>query len=59
MSRMSFECPIIQRKEIIMRIHIFPIYYINFDSEKNGGKKSFLYEAKASASFIAMRRMSL
>ena len=58
MKRMTLWCLIIKRKEIIMWIHVYPYWKMNFNS-KNGRKKSFSYESKASISFIPMRRMNL
>ena len=57
-SGMNLRCPIIKRKEIIMWLHVYPIWKINFNS-KNGRKRSFSYETKASISFIPTRRMNL
>ena len=56
--RMWLWCPIMKRKEIIMWIHVYPNWKMNFNS-KNGRKTSFPYESKASKSFITIRRMSL
>ena len=41
-----------------MRIHVCPNWQMNINS-KNGKKRSFSYETKASISFIPMRRMCL
>ena len=46
---------ILKRKEIIMRIHVYPNWKKNFDFN-NGGKSSFSYESKASISFIRMKK---
>ena len=43
MSRMNLWCPIIKRKEIIMWIHVYPNWKINFNSKKRRNK-SFSYE---------------
>ena len=58
MSKMSLWFLIMKRKEIITWIHVYPNWQINLDS-KNGGKRSFSYETKASMSFIPIRKMSL
>ena len=50
--------PIIERKEIIMWIHVYPNWNTNFNS-KIGNKRSFSYETKASISLIPRRRMCL
>ena len=57
-TRMWLWCPIMIRKEIIMWIHIYSSWKMNFNS-KNGRETSFPYESKASKSFITIRRMSL
>ena len=41
-----------------MWIHVYPNWKMNFNS-KNGYKRSFSYESKASISFIPMKRMCL
>ena len=46
-SRMNLWCPIIERIEIIMWIHIYPSWKTNINS-KIGRKRSFSYETKAS-----------
>ena len=51
-------CPIMKWKEIIMWIHVYPNWKTNVDS-KNGRKRSFTLESKASKSFITTRRMCL
>ena len=56
--RMCLWCPIITRKEIIMWIHVYPYWNMNFNS-KIGNKRSFSYETKASISLIPKRRMCL
>ena len=56
--KMSLHCPIIKKKQIIMRISVCPKWLINFNS-KNGGRISFSYETKASMSFIPMSKTSL
>ena len=58
MSGMNLWCPIIKRKEIIMWTHNYLSWKMNFNS-KNGRKRSFSYETKASISFISTRRMCL
>ena len=50
--------PIMNRKDITMWIHIYPNWKMKCNS-KNGNKRSFLYETKASISFIPKRRMCL
>ena len=57
-SGLNFWRPIIKRKEIIMWIRVYPYWEMNFNS-KNGRKKSFRYETKASISLIPIRRMCL
>ena len=57
MRRMCLLCPIM-KKESIMWIHVYTYWKRNFDS-KNGKRRSFFYETKASISFIPMRRMCL
>ena len=56
--RMCLWFPIMKRKEIIMWIYVYPNWKMNFNS-KNGNKRSFSYETKASISFIPMRRTCL
>ena len=58
MTRAYLWCPIMKKKEIITWIHIYLNWKINFNS-KNGRKRSFCYEYKASISFILMRWMCL
>ena len=55
---MHLYCPIMKRKEIIMWIHVYPNWKTNFDS-KNGRKRCFTFESKASKSFITTRRTCL
>ena len=50
--------PILERKEIIMWIQVYPNWKMNFSS-KNSRKRSFCYETKASISLIPIRRMCL
>ena len=47
-----------KKKEIIMWIHVYPNWKMNFNS-KSGRKTNFSYETKASKSFITKRRMCL
>ena len=56
--RMCLWCPIMKRNDIIMWIHVCPNWKTNFNS-KNGNKRSFSNETKASTSFIPTRRMCL
>ena len=56
--RMCLWCPIMKRKEIIMWIHVYPDWNTKFNS-KNGNKRSFSYDTKASISLIPLRRTSL
>ena len=56
--RMCLWCPIMKRKEIIMWIHVYPNWKMDFNS-KNGNKRSFCYETKASISLIPTRRICL
>ena len=58
MRRMNLWCLIIKRKELIIWIHVYVDWKINFNS-KNGRKRCFSYETKASISFIPLRRMCL
>ena len=53
-----FMIPTMKRKEIIMWVHVYPNWKTNFNS-KNGDKRSFSYEAKASISLIPTRRKCL
>ena len=56
--RMCLWFAITKRKEIIMWIHVYPNWNMNFNST-NRNKRSFSYETKASISFIPTRRMCL
>ena len=56
--RVCLWCPIMKRTEIIMWIHVYPNWKMNFDS-KIGRKRSFSYETKASKSCIPTKRMRL
>ena len=56
--RMNLWCPIIERKEITTWIQVYPKWKMSFSS-KNGRKRSFCYETKASISLIPIRRMCL
>ena len=56
--RMCLWCPIMKRKEIVMWIHVYRNWKMNFNS-KFGNKRSFSYETKASMSLIPLRRMCL
>ena len=58
MSRICLRHPIINRKDIIMRIHVCPNWQTNFNY-KNNENWSFFYETKASMSFIPISRISL
>ena len=58
MRRMCLWCPINKIKEIIMWIYVYPNWKMNFNY-KNGNKRRFSYETKASISLIPMRRMCL
>ena len=58
MKRMCLWYPIMKRIEIILWVRICPNRWTNFNS-KNGRKRSFSYENKASISFILIRRMCL
>ena len=58
MRRMNLWCLIIKRKEIIMWIHIYLNWKMNFNF-KNGGKRCFFYKTKALKSFIPKRRICL
>ena len=49
--RMCLWCPIMKRMEIIMWIHVYPNWNMNFHSKK-GNKRSFSYDTKASISLI-------
>ena len=55
MRRISLGCPIMKRKEIIIKMHVYLNLMINFDSKENGRKKSFCYKTEASISFIPMK----
>ena len=57
-AKKEFVVPIIKRKEIIMWMHIYPNWKMNFNS-KNGWKKCFSLETNAPISFIPIRRMCL
>ena len=56
--RMCLWFPIMKRKEIIMWMHVYPNWKMNINS-KNGSKRSFSHETKASISFILSSRMCL
>ena len=56
MRRTCLWCPIMKRKEIVMWIHVCPNWKTYFYS-KNGYKRSFSYESKASISFIPLKRL--
>ena len=56
--RMCLWCPIMKRKEIIMWIHVYPNWKMNF-SYKKSRKGSLSYETKASISFIPSKRLCL
>ena len=56
--RMCFWCPIMKTKMIIIWIHVYPNWNMNFNS-KIGNKKGFYYVTKASISLIPRRRMCL
>ena len=58
MRKMYLWCPIIKRKEIIIWTHVYPNWKMKFNA-KIGRKRSFSYKAKASISFIPIRRMCL
>ena len=58
MRRMHLWCLIRKRKEIISWIRVCRNRPMNINS-KNGGKKCFSYETKASIPFIPKRRMNL
>ena len=45
MRRMCLWCPIMKRKEIILWVHVYPIWNTNFNS-KNGNKRSFSHKPK-------------
>ena len=59
MKKISLWWPIIKEMKINMSIHVSLNWRIKFDSIKNGGKKSFSRETKASISCILMRRTCL
>ena len=42
--------------DIIIEIHVYPIWGMNIDSKENGGKKCLFGKTKASLSFIPMRK---
>ena len=50
--------PIMKSNEITLWIHVYPNWKMNFNS-KNGNKRSFSYETKASILLIPTKRMSL
>ena len=50
-------CPIIKRKEIIMWIYI--VLFEKWNLILKNDKNNFTYKAKASMSFIPMKRMNL
>ena len=56
--RICLWCPIRKRKEIVMWIHVYCNWKMNFNS-KIGNKRSFSCETKASISLIPSRRMCL
>ena len=56
--RMCLWFPIMERKEIVMWIHVYPNWKMYINS-KIGNKRSFTFETKASISFIPTRRMCL
>ena len=56
--RMCLWFPIMKRMEIIMWFYVYPNWKMNFNS-KNGNKRSFSYDTKASISLIPTRRMCL
>ena len=56
--RMCLWWPIMKRKEIVMWIHVYPNWNMNFNSKK-GNKRSFSYEMNASISLIPMWRICL
>ena len=56
--RMCLWCPIMKRKEIIMRINVYPNWNTNFNST-NGNRRGFSHETKASIALIPKRRMCL
>ena len=58
MRRMCLWCPILERKVIIMWIHVYCCWKMNLNS-KNGRKRSFSFVTKASIPFIPTRRMCL
>ena len=51
-------CPIVKRKKIIMWIHVYTNWKMNFDS-KSGRKWSFSFETKVSIIFIPMSKICL
>ena len=58
MRRMCLWCPILKRKDIVIWIHVYRNWKMNFNS-KIGNKRSFSYETKASIPLIPTRRMCL
>ena len=56
--RICLRCPIMERKEIIIWIHVYPNWNTNFNSQK-GNKRHFSYETNAPISLILTRRMCL
>ena len=58
MRRLCLWFPIMERKEIITWIHVYPNWKTYFNS-KIGNKKGFYYETKASISLIPARRICL
>ena len=51
--------PIIKKIVIIMSIHVYPFWQMNFDYKENGGKRGFSFKTKASILFIWIRRICL
>ena len=58
MRRTCLWCLIMKKKEIVVWIHVYLNWKMTFNS-KNGRKRDFSYETKASKSFIPMRRICL
>ena len=56
MMKMCLWWTITKKIKIIMSIHVFVIWWMNFDSMENGGKKSFSCKTKASKSWILMKK---
>ena len=56
--RKNLWCPIVEWKEIVTWIQVYPNWKMNFNS-KSGRKRSFYYETKALLSLITMSRMCL